>query len=29
VFSMYLGFFLWYAGLAMGGVARMGQVQLA
>jgi drug/metabolite transporter (DMT)-like permease len=27
-FSMYLGFFPWYAGLAMGGVARVGQVQL-
>jgi drug/metabolite transporter (DMT)-like permease len=26
--SMYLGFFPWYAGLAMGGVARVGQVQL-
>ncbi len=29
VFSMYLGFFPWYAGLALGGVARVGQVQLA
>jgi drug/metabolite transporter (DMT)-like permease len=28
VFSMFLGFFPWYAGLAMGGVARVGQVQL-
>jgi drug/metabolite transporter (DMT)-like permease len=28
VFSMYLGFFPWYAGLAMGGVARVGQIQL-
>ncbi len=26
--SMYLGFFFWNAGLAMGGVARVGQVQL-
>lgn len=26
--SMFLGFFPWYAGLAMGGVARVGQVQL-
>ena len=26
--SMYLGFFAWYAGLARGGVARVGQVQL-
>jgi drug/metabolite transporter (DMT)-like permease len=29
VFSMFLGFFTWYAGLARGGVARIGQVQLA
>lgn len=28
VFSMYLGFFAWNAALAMGGVARIGQVQL-
>ena len=28
IFSMYLGFFPWYAGLAMGGVARVGQMQL-
>ena len=28
-FSMFLGFFAWYAGLARGGVARVGQVQLA
>lgn len=28
VVSMYLGFFAWYAGLAMGGVARVSQVQL-
>lgn len=28
VFSMYLGFFPWLAGLAMGGVARVGQMQL-
>lgn len=27
-FSMYLGFFPWYAGLVMGGVARVGQMQL-
>ncbi len=27
-FSMYLGFFPWYAGLAMGGVARVSQMQL-
>ncbi len=27
--SMFLGFFAWYAGLALGGVARVGQVQLA
>jgi drug/metabolite transporter (DMT)-like permease len=29
VASMFLGFFAWYAGLARGGVARVGQVQLA
>jgi drug/metabolite transporter (DMT)-like permease len=29
VFSMFLGFFAWYRGLALGGVARVGQVQLA
>jgi len=29
VFSMFLGFFAWYGGLARGGVARIGQVQLA
>jgi len=28
VFSMLLGFFAWYRGLALGGVARAGQVQL-
>ncbi len=28
VISMFLGFFAWYAGLARGGVARVGQVQL-
>lgn len=28
VFSMYLGFFFWYRGMALGGVARVGQVQL-
>ena len=26
---MFLAFFAWYAGLARGGVARIGQVQLA
>ncbi|WP_238013898.1 DMT family transporter [Dactylosporangium sp. AC04546] len=29
VVSMFLGFFAWYAGLARGGVARTGQLQLA
>jgi drug/metabolite transporter (DMT)-like permease len=29
VFSMFLGFFAWYAGLARGGVAKVGQIQLA
>ncbi len=29
VFSMFIGFFFWYRGMAMGGVARVGQVQLA
>jgi drug/metabolite transporter (DMT)-like permease len=29
VISMFLAFFAWYAGLARGGVARVGQVQLA
>lgn len=28
IVSMYLGFFAWYAGLAIGGVARVSQVQL-
>jgi drug/metabolite transporter (DMT)-like permease len=28
VFSMFLGFFAWYRGLALGGVARIGQIQL-
>jgi drug/metabolite transporter (DMT)-like permease len=28
VFSMWLGFFAWYAGLARGGVVRVSQVQL-
>jgi len=28
VFSMYIGFFFWYRGMALGGVARVGQVQL-
>jgi drug/metabolite transporter (DMT)-like permease len=27
--SMFLGFFAWYAGLARGGIARIGQIQLA
>ncbi|PZV09143.1 MAG: hypothetical protein DCF22_19050 [Leptolyngbya sp.] len=27
-FSMFLGFFAWYRGLSLGGVARIGQVQL-
>jgi len=27
-FSMYIGFFFWYRGIAMGGIARVGQVQL-
>jgi drug/metabolite transporter (DMT)-like permease len=27
--SMFMGFFAWYAGLARGGIARVGQVQLA
>jgi len=29
IVSMFLAFFAWYAGLARGGVARVGQVQLA
>jgi drug/metabolite transporter (DMT)-like permease len=29
VVSMFLGFFAWYAGLAAGGVAKIGQIQLA
>lgn len=28
LFSMYLGFFFWYEGLAIGGIARVSQVQL-
>jgi drug/metabolite transporter (DMT)-like permease len=28
VFSQFLGFFAWYHGLALGGIARVGQVQL-
>jgi drug/metabolite transporter (DMT)-like permease len=28
VISMFLGFFAWYAGLARGGIARVGQIQL-
>ena len=27
-FSMFIGFFFWYAGMARGGIARVGQVQL-
>jgi drug/metabolite transporter (DMT)-like permease len=29
VFSMFLGFFAWYRGLALGGIAKIGQIQLA
>ncbi|MFI1988937.1 DMT family transporter [Actinoplanes sp. NPDC020271] len=29
VISMFLGFFAWYAGLAKGGIATVGQIQLA
>jgi drug/metabolite transporter (DMT)-like permease len=28
LFSMWIGFFAWYRGLALGGIARVGQVQL-
>jgi len=28
IFSMFLGFFAWYKGLALGGVAQIGQLQL-
>jgi drug/metabolite transporter (DMT)-like permease len=28
VFSMFVGFFFWYRGMALGGVARVGQTQL-
>ena len=28
VFSMFIGFFFWYRGMALGGLARVGQVQL-
>ena len=28
LFSQFIGFFAWYAGLSMGGIARVGQVQL-
>ena len=28
LFSMLIGFVFWYKGLAMGGVARVGQIQL-
>ncbi|NQE98096.1 EamA family transporter, partial [Escherichia coli] len=27
-FSMFIGFLFWYSGLAAGGVARVGQIQL-
>lgn len=29
IFSMFIGFFAWYRGLAAGGIARVGQLQLA
>jgi drug/metabolite transporter (DMT)-like permease len=29
LFSMFIAFFAWYAGLARGGIAKIGQVQLA
>jgi drug/metabolite transporter (DMT)-like permease len=28
VFSMFIGFIFWYRGMALGGVARVGQTQL-
>jgi drug/metabolite transporter (DMT)-like permease len=28
LFSQFIGFFAWYAGLALGGIARVSQVQL-
>lgn len=28
LFSMFIGFFFWYRGIALGGIARVGQVQL-
>jgi drug/metabolite transporter (DMT)-like permease len=28
IFSQYLGFYFWYRGLARGGIASVGQVQL-
>lgn len=28
IFSMFVGFFFWYGGLALGGIAKIGQVQL-
>lgn len=28
LFSMFIGFFFWYKGLALGGISRVGQVQL-
>ncbi|MFV1850890.1 MAG: EamA family transporter [Thalassospira sp.] len=28
VFSMLIGFFFWYRGLALGGIAAVGQLQL-
>ena len=28
IFSMLIGFFFWYKGLALGGIAKVGQIQL-
>ena len=28
IFSMFLGFFAWYRGLSLGGIARISQIQL-
>ena len=28
MFSQFIGFFAWYAGLAIGGIARVSQIQL-
>ena len=28
IFSQFIGFFAWYKGLAMGGIAKVGQLQL-